>query len=114
RGAVILMGVLAVALFYGDGIMTPAISVLAAIEGLELVSPDAQEFVVPVAIVLFFILFFFQRRGIGRIVRIFGLVMLVWFVVIGLLGLMAIVREPHILVAIDPDTPVRFVSCDSM
>jgi KUP system potassium uptake protein len=110
RGAVVLMGVLAVALFYGDGIMTPAISVLAAIEGLELVSPDAQAFVVPVAIVLFSVLFFFQRRGIGRIVRIFGLVMLVWFVVIALLGLMAIIRAPQILRAIDPRHALNFFS----
>lgn len=108
RGAVVLMGLLAVALFYGDGIMTPAISVLAAIEGLELVSPDAQVFVVPVAIALFFLLFLFQRRGMERIARIFGLVMLVWFIVIGLFGLAAIIREPHVLRAIDPRHAVRF------
>jgi KUP system potassium uptake protein len=110
RGAVVLMGVLAVALFYGDGIMTPAISVLAAIEGLELVSPNAQVFVVPVAIALFFLLFFLQRRGMGRIAPVFGLAMLVWFVAIALLGLAAIVREPQILRAIDPRHAVRFFS----
>ena len=110
RGAVVLMGVLAVALFYGDGIMTPAISVLAAIEGLELVSLNAQAFVVPVAIALFFLLFLFQRRGMGRISRVFGGVMLVWFLAIGLLGLVAIVREPRILRAIDPRHAVSFFS----
>ncbi|HEV8610351.1 MAG TPA: KUP/HAK/KT family potassium transporter [Thermoanaerobaculia bacterium] len=110
RRAVVLMGVLAVALFYGDGIMTPAISVLAAIEGLELVSPNAQTFVVPIAIALLFLLFWFQRRGMGKIERVFGLLMLVWFLAIALLGLVAILRQPEILRAIDPRYAFRFFS----
>jgi KUP system potassium uptake protein len=108
--AVILMGVLAVALFYGDGIMTPAISVLAAIEGLELVSPKAPTVVVPIAIALLFLLFFFQRRGMTRIARVFGLAMFVWFIAIALLGLAAIVRQPQIIRAIDPRHAIRFFS----
>jgi len=110
RGAVVLIGVFAVALFYGDGIMTPAISVLAAIEGLELVSPNAQTFVVPIAIALLVLLFWFQRRGMGKVARVFGLVMIVWFLAIALLGLVAILRQPQILRAIDPRYAFRFFS----
>jgi len=110
RSTVILLGVLGVALFYGDGIMTPAISVLAAVEGLELVSPAAQILVVPVSIALLAFLFVSQRRGTARVGRAFGPVMALWFVTIGGLGLAAIVKRPAILGAVDPRHALSFFS----
>ncbi len=108
RRGVLTLGVLGVALFYGDGIMTPAISVLAAVEGLELASPATESLVVPLSVAILFFLFFFQRRGTARIGRAFGLLLLVWFAAIALLGLLAIARTPAILAAIDPRHAVLF------
>jgi KUP system potassium uptake protein len=102
RSTVILLGVLGVALFYGDGIMTPAISVLAAVEGIGLVSPGAERSVPLVSIALLVLLFVFQRRGTVRVGRVFGAVMTGWFASIGVLGLIAIFRRPGVLEAVDP------------
>jgi len=110
RSTVILLGVLGVALFYGDGIMTPAISVLAAVEGFELVSPEAKKLVMPVSLALLLFLFVFQRRGTVRVGRAFGAVMAVWFVTIAGLGLAAIVTRPTVLAALDPRHAASFFS----
>ena len=108
RSTVILLGVLGVALFYGDGIMTPAISVLAAVEGIGLFSPGADKIVAPVSIVLLGLLFVFQRRGTASVGRTFGGVMTVWFVTIGALGLASIAKSPGVLGAVDPRHAVSF------
>jgi KUP system potassium uptake protein len=108
RGAVALLGVLGVALFYGDGIMTPAISVLAAVEGLELFSTSAEALVVPISIALLVLLFFFQSRRQGRFGRAVGAAMVLWFVAIAVLGVAAIVRNPEVLKAIDPRHAIAF------
>ena len=108
RSTVILLGVLGVALFYGDGIMTPAISVLAAIEGLELVVPETETAVAPTSIALLGLLFIFQRRGTTRVGRAFGVVMALWFVTIGGLGLAAILKHPSVLGAVDPRHALSF------
>jgi KUP system potassium uptake protein len=108
RSTVMLLGVLGVSLFYGDGIMTPAISVLAAVEGISLVSPGVEAIVPVVSIVLLVGLFVFQRRGTVRVGRTFGGVMTVWFVTIGVLGLTAIARRPGVLGAVDPRHAVSF------
>ena len=110
RRLIILLGVLGVALFYGDGIMTPAISVLAAVEGLELFSLATQTIDVPIAIVLLFLLFFFQHRRRARFRPTLGAVMLLWFAVIAILGLAAILRRPDVLRALDPRYAVRLLS----
>ena len=110
RSTVILLGVLGVVLFYGDGIMTPAISVLAAVEGFELVSPAAQKLVVPVSIALLVFLFVLQRRGTARMGRAFSGVMALWFVTIAGLGLAAILKRPDVLWAVDPRHALSFFS----
>jgi KUP system potassium uptake protein len=112
--SVLLLGVLGVALFYGDGIMTPAISVLSAVEGLELVSPMTDTLVAPVSVGLLVFLFITQRRGTARIGRVFGPLMLLWFVTIAILGAAAIAKRPEVLAAIDPRHAVRFFSRNAL
>lgn len=90
------------ALLYGDGMITPAISVLSAVEGLELLSPAFEKFVVPLTLVILIALFSVQRKGTGSVGRVFGVVMLVWFGVIGLLGLVQVIKQPGILAAFNP------------
>ena len=101
RRTLLLLGVLGVALFYGDGIMTPAISVLSAVEGLELVAPVAEGVVVPISVALVAAVFVHQRRGTARISRAFGPLMFLWFVTIAVLGAMAIAKRPEVLSAVD-------------
>jgi KUP system potassium uptake protein len=104
---VVLLGVIGAALLYGDGVITPAISVLSAIEGLKF-SPSAANFVVPATLVILVGLFAIQHRGTGSVGRLFGPVMVVWFLAIGILGLLNIVQAPEILWALNPMAAVRF------
>jgi KUP system potassium uptake protein len=90
------------ALFYGDGLITPAISVLSAVEGLKTAAPALEPYVVPVAACVLLGLFLIQRRGTARVGALFGPVMLAWFVTLGLLGLAQIVQNPAVLAALDP------------
>jgi KUP system potassium uptake protein len=99
---VIGLGLFGAALLYGDGVITPAISVLSAVEGLQVASPSFQRFVIPVTIVILVGLFFVQRYGSGRVGRFFGPVLALWFVAIAILGAAAIRHDPGILRAIDP------------
>jgi KUP system potassium uptake protein len=96
------LGLFGCALFYGDGALTPAVTVLGAIEGLELVAPGMEHSVVPLAVLVLVFLFAIQRRGTGAIGGMFGPVMLLWFLVLAILGLGAIVRYPQVLYAVDP------------
>src|SRR5271165_2404686 len=89
-------GLFGAALFYGDGVITPSISVLSAVEGLKVATPAFEAFVVPLTLLLLVGLFVVQRRGTGRVGAYFGPVMLVWFTVIGLLGGWEIARRPSI------------------
>jgi KUP system potassium uptake protein len=102
------LGVFGAALLYGDGIITPAISVLSAIEGLSVATPFFDRFVVPITIAILLGLFLFQRHGTGRVGAVFGPVMLVWFSTLALLGISWIVREPAVLAAVNPAHAVRF------
>jgi KUP system potassium uptake protein len=95
-------GMVGAALFYGDGVITPAMSVLSAVEGLKLATPRFEPYVVPISLVLLIGLFLAQRRGTAAIGGSFGPAMLVWFAVLGLLGVWGIVQRPHILFALDP------------
>ncbi|MFT3926880.1 MAG: KUP/HAK/KT family potassium transporter [Myxococcales bacterium] len=102
------LGVVGAALLYGDGIITPAVSVLSAVEGLELVAPSLKSFVVPVTCAILLLLFALQHRGTGTIGKLFGPVMLLWFVVIGALGVTHIAAEPRVLGALSPHHAVLF------
>jgi KUP system potassium uptake protein len=102
RIAVVTLGVFGAALLYGDGIITPAISVLSAVEGLHVATPLFGHAVVPLTIAILIGLFLFQRRGTAAIGRIFGSVMLFWFATIALLGIFAIARHPSVLGAVNP------------
>ena len=103
------LGLAGCAFFYGDGTITPAVSVLSAIEGLELANPEFSKAVVWLSVVVLIALFAAQRRGTGSIGRLFGPVMLVWFAVIGVLGAVKIVEHPEVLAAISPLYGIAFV-----
>jgi KUP system potassium uptake protein len=95
-------GLVGAALFYGDGVITPAISVLSAVEGLNVATPLFEPYVIPISLVLLIGLFLMQSRGTASVGRLFGPVMLVWFVVLALLGIRGIAQHPRILLALDP------------
>ena len=112
RGArtLTVMGLLGAALIYGDGVITPAISVLSAVEGVNVVTDALKPFVMPVAVLILIALFAAQRFGTEKIGQAFGPIMLLWFGVIGLLGLTGIVRNPHVLAAANPLHAVEFLA----
>ena len=103
------LGIFGAAMFYGDGMITPAITVLGAVEGLGVIAPALHPFIVPIAIVILVALFAVQRSGTARLGSVFGPVMGVWFVVLGVLGALEIGRGPQVLGAFDPTYAVRFV-----
>ena len=107
--ALTAMGLLGAALIYGDGVITPAISVLSALEGVNVATESLKPYVMPMAVAILIALFMSQRLGTERIGKAFGPVMLLWFVVIGGLGLAAILRRPQVLAALDPSHAVRFM-----
>jgi KUP system potassium uptake protein len=109
-GILVTLGLFGAALLYGDGVITPAITVLGAIEGLQVATPVFTPVIVPLSAVILFLLFTLQRYGTHRIGKVFGPVMLLWFLSIGLLGAVEIAQEPEILRAIDPRYAVRFFS----
>jgi KUP system potassium uptake protein len=104
----ILAGLFGSALLYGDGLITPVISVLSALEGLEVATASTKPLVVPLTCVILFLLFWAQSQGTGKIGKFFGPVMILWFVVIAALGVEAISRRPDILAAVNPAYGVRF------
>ena len=95
-------GLFGAALFYGDGVITPSISVLSAVEGLNVATPALEPYVVPLTLLLLVVLFIVQRRGTGLVGGYFGPVMILWFTVIGILGGLEIARRPSILLAVNP------------
>lgn len=107
-GLAIILGLTGTALLFADGIITPAITVLGAVEGLEIASPDIKNFIIPVSIGILAGLFYFQKKGTEKIGNIFGSLMIVWFSVIGILGLISIFRAPEIIQAINPYYAVNF------
>jgi KUP system potassium uptake protein len=106
----VALGLFGAALLYGDGVITPAISVLSAVEGLEVATPVLARVVVPLAVILLVALFLVQRQGTGRVGRVFGPVMLLWFVIIGTLGVREIGARPGVLRALDPLHGARFLA----
>ena len=109
RNVLLILGLIGAALFYGDSLITPAISVLSAIEGLEVPAPGVTPFVVPIAVTVLIGLFMIQGAGTAKVGALFGPVMLLWFFVLGLLGLVHIVDHPEILAAIDPRHAISFL-----
>jgi KUP system potassium uptake protein len=105
----VMLGVVGAALLYGDGVITPAISVLSAMEGLKLVTPALEKFILPLTLAILIGLFMIQWRGTASIGRLFGPVMVAWFVAIGLLGAVNIWATPEILKALSPGEAARFV-----
>lgn len=110
RVFLLAIGVVGASLFYGDSVITPAISVLSAVEGLKLVTPKLGDWVLPITSAIMIGLFFVQSRGTARIGIWFGPIMIVWFLVMALLGLFHISDEPAILLAINPANAVRFIA----
>jgi KUP system potassium uptake protein len=102
RTALALVGIGGACLFFGDGVITPAISVLSAVEGLEVAAPPLKEFVIPISAIIIVLLFLLQYRGTGSVGRIFGPVMAVWFAAIGALGALEVARQPSVLLALSP------------
>ncbi len=109
RGVLLNVGIFGTCLFYGDGVITPAISVLGAVEGLEVISPRFVNYVVPLTLVILFCLFWVQKRGTAGIGKFFGPITLVWFTVIGALGVFHIAANPAILLAISPHYAAIFI-----
>ncbi len=107
-GGLALLGIFGAALFYGDAAITPALSVLSAIEGLEVATPAFKPYVVPIAMAVLVALFVFQRRGTASIAALFGPVMLFWFATLAVLGVYNIIRHPSVLLAINPWYAVLF------
>jgi len=108
-GGLVIAGLFGAALIYGDGIITPTISVLSALEGVNVATDVLKPYVVPGALTVLLLLFAVQARGTARIGKVFGPIMLLWFAVIGLLGLLAIVRRPEVLHAFDPRHAIGFI-----
>jgi KUP system potassium uptake protein len=104
------MGLLGAALIYGDGVITPAISVLSALEGVNVVTESLKPYVMPMAVVILLVLFGAQRFGTEKIGRAFGPVMLLWFIVIAVLGVASILKHPDVIAAVDPRYAIRFMA----
>lgn len=108
RRIVITLGVFGTALLYGDGLITPAISVLSAVEGFEVAAPAFGDWVIPVSIAIIVALFAVQSHGTAGMARVFSPVMVVWFTVLGLLGVRQIAAHPEVLRAVSPTYAVQF------
>ncbi len=113
-GALVTLGVFGTALLYGDGIITPAISVLSAVEGMETINESFKDWVIPIAVVILIGLFLVQRRGTGAVGKVFGPIMVVWFLVLGVLGARWIAHEPAIFQSINPIWALRFFEHESL
>jgi KUP system potassium uptake protein len=108
RGIVLFLGIAGAGLFYGDALITPAISVLSAVEGLKLATPALESYVVPITLAILVALFGIQSRGTGRVATFFGPIMLTWFGVLALIGALHIADDPTVLFAINPTFGVMF------
>ena len=109
RSALMMIGIFGTCLFYGDGVITPAISVLSAVEGLEIVSPHFTKGVVPLTVVVLIALFMLQKRGTAGIGKFFGPIMLIWFISIAALGVWNIMQHPTVLRGLSPHYALSFI-----
>ena len=113
KSSLVALGIFGAALFYGDGMITPAISVLSAVEGLEVAAPRLEALVLPVTLVVLTLLFMIQRHGTGLVGRLFGPIMAVWFSVLALAGAAEVARHPGILRALSPTYAIAFFARDA-
>jgi KUP system potassium uptake protein len=109
RRWLLMLGIFGTAIFFGDGVITPAVSVLGAMEGLEVAAPGLHAYIVPVSLVVITVLFMVQRHGTGGIGKFFGPVTAIWFLVIGVLGLSHIMRNPAVMWALSPHHALEFM-----
>ena len=109
RNIILILGLFGAALFYGDGVVTPAISVLSAVEGLEIAAPALKTFVIPVTLFVLLLLFLFQKKGTAGIGALFGPVMMLWFATLALLGVINIAAAPAVVAALDPFHGLAFL-----
>jgi len=114
RRVVLVLGLFGAALFYGDGVITPAISVLSAVEGLEVATPAFKPFVLPISLVILVALFAVQRRGTAAVGVLFGPIMVLWFITLAVLGIAGIAHHPGVLQAINPVHALRFFEFNPM
>jgi KUP system potassium uptake protein len=110
RRAIIAFAGIGLALFYGDAMITPAMTVMSAVEGLDAVAPALTPYVVPMSLVILVVLFMLQQRGTARVGRLFGPVMLVWFIVLGVLGVWQIAKHPSVLMALNPMYGINLIA----
>ncbi|KAI5916802.1 potassium transporter Kup [Thauera sp. 2A1] len=110
----VMLGLFGAALFYGDGVITPAISVLSAVEGLEIMTPAFKPYIVPVSLLILSGLFLFQRKGTASVGALFGPVMVLWFAVLATFGLLSIAQNPSVLAAINPLHAFHFLLSNAM
>ncbi len=110
----VTLGLFGAALFYGDGVITPAISVLSAVEGLEIITPAFKPYIVPITVIIVIGLFIFQRRGTASVGALFGPVMVLWFAILAALGAAAIIENPSVLAAINPLYAFNFLQGNSI
>jgi len=106
---IMMFGIFGACMFYGDAVITPAISVLSAVEGLEIAAPGLSHFVIPITVLILAMLFFIQRSGTHVVGRLFGPIMVVWFLALGALGLMHLLHAPEVLKAVSPVYAVSFL-----
>src|SRR5204862_7552174 len=104
------VGVVGASMFLGDSVITPAISVLSAVEGLKLVTPAFDDYVLPLTVAILIVLFAWQRRGTAKVASFFGPAMVVWFVTIAIAGVRHIRDDPAVLSALNPLSPIGFVA----
>jgi KUP system potassium uptake protein len=114
RPTIIAVGLMGAALIYGDGAVTPAISVLSAVEGLNIVTPSFAPYVLPVSVLILVALFVFQRQGTARIGKAFGPIMLLWFLTIAVLGVWGILQHPSVLLALNPVYGLSYLVSNGM
>ena len=110
RSILVMLGLFGAALFYGDGVITPAISVLSAVEGLEIITPAFKPYVIPISLVVLVFLFLLQRHGTASVGKLFGPVMMVWFATLALLGGLSILNDPGVLRALNPVWAASFLA----
>jgi len=109
RRLLISMGIFAACLLYGDGMITPAISVMSAVEGLRVITPEFQQFVIPLTLIILAALFLLQHRGTAKVGALFGPIILVWFVTLAILGIRQIIQHPNVFAALLPTYGINFL-----